>query len=91
MIIHTHRSRNQRRPESLTIDVKNLVFRGDLQPGGDWYGKVEKNEAGEKSLVLFQRTGERDTVQQLSDKMNGIHKGEKLATQFIDGKKTKFS
>ena len=69
------------------MDVKNLVFRGDLQPGGDWYGKVEKNEAGEKSLLLFQRTGERDTVQQLSDKMNGIHKGEKLATQFIDGKK----
>lgn len=68
------------------MDVKNLVFRGDLQPGGDWYGKVERNEAGEESLVLFQRVGERDLVQQLSDKMNGVHKGEKLATEFINGK-----
>ena len=40
------------------MDVKNLVFRGDLQPSGDWYGK-----------------------------MNGVHKGEKLATEFINGKK----
>jgi hypothetical protein len=69
------------------MDVKNLVFRGDLQPGGNWYGKVEKNEAGEKSLVLFQRQGERDTPQHLSDKINGVHKGEKLATEFINGKK----
>jgi hypothetical protein len=69
------------------MDVKNLVFRGDLQPDGVWYGKIEKNEAGEKSLVLFQREGERDKAQHLSDKMSGVHKGEKLATEFISGKK----
>jgi len=69
------------------MSVNNLVFRGDLQPDGVWYGKIEKNEAGEKSLVLFQREGERDTGQHISDKMQGIHKGEKLADEFIAGKK----
>ena len=69
------------------MNVKNLVFRGNLQTDGVWYGKVEKNEAGEKSLVLFQRQGERDSTQHLSDKINGVHKGEKLATEFITGKK----
>ena len=68
------------------MDVKNLVFRGELQLGGAWYGKIENNESGEKSLVLFHRAGERDAAQKLSDKMNGVHKGEKLATKFITGK-----
>ena len=69
------------------MNVNNLVFRGNLQPDGVWYGKIEKNEAGEKSLVLFQREGERDKSQHISDKMQGVHKGEKLANEFIAGKK----
>ena len=69
------------------MNVNNLVFRGNLQPDGVWYGKIEKNEAGKKSLVLFQREGERDKSQHISDKMQGVHKGEKLANEFIAGKK----
>lgn len=67
------------------MDVNRLVFRGDITAPGAWYGKVEQ-EGDQSTLVLFKRPEARGRAQHVADKMKGIHKGTKLATQFISGK-----
>ncbi len=67
------------------MDVNKLVFRGDISAPGEWYGKVEQ-EGDQSALVLFKRPEARGKAQHVADKMTGVHKGTKLASQFIAGK-----
>ena len=68
------------------MDVSKLVFRGNINAPGEWYGKIEK-EDGKKALVLFKRPEERNKTQHMADKFNDVHKGAKLASEFIENKK----
>ncbi len=68
------------------MDVNRVIFRGDIGAAGTWYGRVEKQSDDTRALVLFKRPQERSKPQHLADKANHIHKGGKLASQFIAGK-----
>ncbi len=68
------------------MDVNRVIFRGDIGAAGTWYGRIEKQSDDTRALVLFKRPQERSKPQHLADKANDVHKGGKLASQFIAGK-----
>ena len=68
------------------MDVNRVIFRGDIGSPGTWYGRVEKQKDDTQALILFKRPEQRSKPQLLADKVNDVHKGGKLATDFIAGK-----
>ncbi len=66
------------------MPINAVVFQGAANAPGIWYGKIEQRN-NQETLVLFKGAADRSAPQKLKDKIGGIHKGEKLATNFIRG------
>ncbi len=64
------------------MSVSGLIFRGNVNGPGEWYGKIEQ-QGDNKALVLFKRTEARTAAQKITDKLLGIHKAGKLASEVV--------
>ena len=72
------------------MPINSVVFQGPVNTPGIWYGKIEQRN-NQKTLVLFKARAERSLSQKMKDKIEDIHRGEKLATQFITGNHIKIT
>jgi plasmid maintenance system antidote protein VapI len=72
------------------MPINTVVFQGPANAPGNWYGKLEQRN-NQETLVLFKGVADRSTPQKLKDKINNVHKGEKLANEFIKGNHIKIN
>ena len=66
------------------MPIDAVVFQGPANAPGVWYGKIEQRN-NQNTLVLFRGAANRSASQKIKDKISNIHKGEKLASEFING------
>ena len=69
------------------MPIESIVIQGQHRANHQaWYGKIEQRN-NQETLVLFLGNAERSVPKKLKDKIAGIEKAEKLASQFINGNK----
>ncbi len=64
------------------MSVSGLIFKGNVNGPGEWYGKIEQ-QGDKKTLVLFKRSEAPTAGQKLADKLAGVRKAGKLASAVV--------
>ncbi len=69
------------------MPIESIVIQGQHRADHQtWYGKIEQRN-NQETLVLFLGNAERSVPKKLKDKIDGIEKAEKLASEFINDNK----